>query len=104
MLQPGTNLQGILKEKLFPEPRLIVFTTEGGRLKEAQGMIVVENEILFEIENFNIVSGLTSLIASYFVFDVSYPKPTTVSNFLLFILMDKVNNDKSVNCQEDSRI
>lgn len=96
--QPGTNLHSVLKEKVFPEPRLILITREGG-MKDAQGRIVEENEITFEINNFNVLNGITSLIATYYAFDVSYPKPATASSLLLFIqeaLMDKVNTDKSL--------
>lgn len=91
-------MNGILKEKVFPEPRLIIFTREE-TIKDAQGMIIVENEVLLDIEKFDVLAGLISLIATYYIFDVSYPKLAAATNFLLFlqeVLMGKPNTDKTV--------
>lgn len=82
LLQPGTELQEILEEKTFSEPRLIIFTNEQDA---AQGFIVAEKQVLFEVEGFTVVEGLISLIASYYVFYVSYPKSSPVTGVLLFV-------------------
>ena len=51
----------------------------------AQGFIVAEKEILFEVTNFSIVEGLVCSIASYYAFFVSYPKSSPATGILLFI-------------------
>ena len=63
-VQPGTAIEDICKMKSFPEPRLVIFTREYN-LKEAQGFIVAEKQILFEVDSFTLVDGLASLIAAY---------------------------------------
>ena len=84
IMQPGTSLDVVLHEKSFPEPRLIIFSDEN-RVKEAQAFIIAEKEVLFEIDNFSVCDALTSLIAAYYIFFVSYPKSCTASGLLLFI-------------------
>ena len=69
-MQPGTAIENMIKMKTFPEPRLLLFGSENN-LKDAQGFIVAEKQILFEVDEFNLVDGLISLIASYYVFYVS---------------------------------
>lgn len=62
-------------------------------------MVIVENEVLFEIPKFDVLAGLTSLIATYYIFDISYPKPAAAVNLLLFVqevLMEKPMTDKTV--------
>ena len=83
-LQPGTELQEVLKEKAFSEPRLIIFVNEQD-MKNAQGFIIAEKQVLFEVDSFTLTDGLISLIASYYVFYVSYPKLSPATGVLLFI-------------------
>ena len=70
--------------KCFPEPRLVIFTRQHD-LKEAQGFIIAEKQILFEIDSFTLSDGLVSLIAAYYAFYVSYPKSSPATGVLLFI-------------------
>lgn len=52
-MQPGTDIQEVLKGKTFSEPRLIIFVNKSNpSLSLAQGFIAAENELLFEIDNF----------------------------------------------------
>ena len=82
-MQPGTLMDQVLKEKTFPEPRLIMFIQEE-TMKNAQGFIIAERSILFEVENFNILNGISSLLAAYYVFHVAYPKSSPAAGMLLF--------------------
>ena len=82
-LQPGTELEEILKEKTFPEPRLIFVNEQD--IRNAQGFIIAEKQVLFEVDGFTLTDGLLSLIASYYVFYVSYPKSSPATGVLLFI-------------------
>ena len=41
--------------------------------------------MLFEVDGFTLTDGLLSLIASYYVFYVSYPKSSPATGVLLFI-------------------
>ncbi len=50
-----------------------------------QAFIVAERRILFEVEHFNTVDGLVSLIACYYVFFIGYPKSGPAAGTLLFI-------------------
>ena len=77
--------------KVFPEPRLLIFGRQD-TMEGTQGLVAAEKQVLFEIKDFNIVKGLTFLIAAYYVFFISYPKSSPASSFLLFIqefLLDK---------------
>ena len=66
--------------KVFPEPRLLIFTRESS-MEESKGLIAAEKQVLFEIDNFTITTGLTLLLAAYYV----YPNSSPASSFLLFI-------------------
>ena len=46
---------------------------------------MTEQSVLFDIEDFSVSRGLASLIASYYVYDIGYPKSFAACNFLLFI-------------------
>ena len=70
--------------KVFPEPRLLIFTRESG-MEDSKGLVVAEKEVLFEIDNFTITTGLTLLLAAYYVFYVKYPNSSPASSFLAFI-------------------
>ena len=72
-MQPGTAIEEIYKMMSFPEPRLIIFAQKQD-IKEAQGFIIAEKQILFEVDSFTVVDGMVSLIASYYAFYVSYPR------------------------------
>ncbi len=73
----------VLQEKVFPEPRLVIFGRESST-RDTQGFIIAEGEVLFEVDNFTILEGVTSLLASYYVFYVSYPKSSLAAGVLLF--------------------
>ena len=77
-------MQTVQNEKTFPEPRLVIFTNWES-MNGAQGVIVAEKEVLLPIENFTVIKGHTLLMATYYVFFVSYPKSTAASSFLLFL-------------------
>jgi len=82
--QIGANLDDILKEKVFPEPQLLVFADESCPEK-ATGCLVAEKEILYKIPGFSVIEGIISLIASYYTFFVSYPASSPARYFLLFL-------------------
>ena len=67
-----------------PEPRLVIFVNEQD-IRNAQGFIIAEKQVLFEVDSFTLTDGLLSLIASYCVFYVSYPKSSPATGVLLFI-------------------
>ena len=81
-MQPGTELQEILEEKTFSEPRLTILTNEQDA---AQEFIVADKQVLFEVEGFTVVEGLISLIASYYILYVSYSKSSPATGVLLFV-------------------
>ena len=74
----------MLKEKSFAEPKLVIFTNQADKECKAQGFVLAEKAMLFEIPEFTVLGGLTSLLAAYYIFDVSYPKSFAAANFLLF--------------------
>ena len=53
--------------------------------RDTQAFIATEGDLLFEIDNFTIIEGLISLIASYYVFYIEYPKSSPASGVLFFI-------------------
>ena len=77
-------MQTVRNEKTFPEPQLVIFTNRES-MNGTQGVIVAEKEVLLPIENFTVIKGLTLLMATYYMFFVSYPKSTAASSFLLFV-------------------
>ena len=72
----------VLQENSFPEPRLVMFLQEE-TMKNGQGYIIAERNILFEVHNYSVLNGISSLLAAYFVFDVSYPKSSSTAGMLL---------------------
>ena len=82
---PGTELEVVLKEKNFPEPWIIFVNDQLQEAKNAQGFIIAEKQVVFEVDTFTLVDGLTSLLASYYTFYVSYPKSPPAAGVLLFI-------------------
>lgn len=83
-LQPGTNIQTVLKQKWFTEPRLVIFANKSD-LTTAQGFVCAEKLLFFEVTEFSVISGIVSLIAAYYCYYVRYPKPLAARMFLLFI-------------------
>ena len=75
------DIDVITAEKTFPEPRLVII----GQGENSQGFIVAEKQILLEVDGFNILEGLITLLASYYVFYVSYPKSGPAAGTLLFL-------------------
>lgn len=65
------------------EPRLVMFQDHLGKCN--QGFIIAEQEVLFEVTEFTIIEGMTSLIATYYSLYISYPKSTVAADELLFI-------------------
>ena len=53
--------------KVFLEPRVLIFIRESG-MEDSKGFVVAEKQVLFEIDNFTITTGLTSLPAAYCIF------------------------------------
>ena len=54
-------------------------------MEGCKGLVAAEKQVLFEIENFTVTTGLTLLLAAYYVFYVKYPNSSPASSFLLFI-------------------
>ena len=74
-------MQSVLKEKSYPEPRMVIFKGT----KDLQAFIVAEQDILFEATDFTTIGGIVSLLASYYVYYVKYPKPIPAYSLLLFM-------------------
>ena len=49
--------------KVFPEPRLLIFARESS-MEESKGLVAAEKQVVFEIDNFTITTGLTLLLAA----------------------------------------
>lgn len=92
------DLEIVAAEKGFPEPRLLLIKQE----KMHQGFIIAEKEILFEVDNFSIVDGITTLLASYYVFFVKYPKSAPAAGLLLF-LQEIILNKPAKNVRKPAR-
>ena len=82
LIQPGTDIQVVLKLKT--EPRLIIFVNKSNPML-AQGFVAAEKELLFEIDNFSISEGIVSLIATYYCYYINYPTSLPAQSFLLFV-------------------
>ena len=82
--QIGANLDDIFKEKVFPEPRLLIFVDEG-HPEKATGCLVVEKNVMYKILEFSVIEGIISLIAGYYTLFVSYPASSPAKCFLLFV-------------------
>ena len=61
--------------KVLPEPRLLIFARESS-MEESKGLVAAEK---LEIDNFTITTGLTLLLAAYYVFYVKYPNSSPAS-------------------------
>ena len=75
------DIDVIASQKAFPEPRLVIV----GQGESRQGFIVAEKQILLEVDGFNILEGLITLLSCYYVFYVSYPKSGPAAGTLLFL-------------------
>ena len=58
---------------------------EGDATVITQGFIVAEKSVIFEVTDFSVVESIVSLLASYYIFHVNYPKSIPASSFLYFI-------------------
>ena len=50
-----------------------------------QALVVVEGQVLCEVPEATILKSLTTLIAVYYCFFISYPKPPPAAGMLLFV-------------------
>ncbi len=82
-MQPGTSIADVVKQNSFTEPRLVIFTSN--EENSTQGFILAEKLLFFEVPEFTILNGIVSLIAAYYCYYVSYPKPVAARMFLLFV-------------------
>ena len=71
-----------MEEKTFLEPRLIIFTDDKSKF---EGCIVSEKKMLLKFDDFSVLDGLITLLATYYAYDVQYPKSLPAQSFLLFI-------------------
>ena len=74
------DIDSIITEKALSEPQLVIL----GHGESSQGFTVSEKQILLEVDGFNIPEGLITLICTYYVFYVSYPKPGSAAGKLRF--------------------
>ena len=83
--QLGLEINTIVQEKMFPEPRLAFFGADEAGLEHFQAFIIAEKRIIFEVEECSIIDALISLIACYYTLYISYPKALPAAGLLLFI-------------------
>ena len=91
------DLEVAAAEKGFPEPRLLIIKQE----KNYQGFIIAEKQILLEDDNFSIIDGLTTLLTSYYVYYVRYPKSGPVADF--FFLQEIILNKPAKHVRKPAR-
>jgi hypothetical protein len=46
--------------------------------------VVAEKSLIFEVTDFSVIDGIISLLASYYVFHVNYPRSVPAQSLLLF--------------------
>jgi hypothetical protein len=80
--ETSCTVNEIVKEKSFPEPRLVILK---GSATCAQGFIVAEGSILFEITEFSVIKGMIALVACYYNLYINYPKVTRATTFLILL-------------------
>ena len=85
-------------EKYFPEPRLAIV----GQGKGSQGFIIAEKKIIFEVDGFTVLQGLITLLATYYVFYINYPKSGPAAGTLLF-LQEVLLNQPAKNIRKPAR-
>ena len=75
-----TSIDDILKEHVFPEPRLVFFEDEDTSSGLSQLFVVAEKSLILEVTSeASVLQGLCALIAVYYVFLVNYPKSVPAS-------------------------
>ena len=86
-LQTDDNLETILKE------RILIYGAKAGYIYLEIAMknvlkdsVVAEQEVIFEVDGFDIVEGLISLIASYYFF-ISYPTRSMIAAMELLLIL-----------------
>ncbi len=82
-MQLGTDIESVVREKSFPEPRLAFFGTD--EVDHLQAFVVAEGRIVLEVTEISVVDSIISLIASYYALYISYPKALPAAGLLLFI-------------------
>ncbi len=83
-MQLGTDIESVVREKSFPEPRLAFFGTD--EVDHLQAFVVAEGRIVLEVTEISVVDSIISLIASYYaLYVISYPKALPAAGLLLFI-------------------
>ena len=78
-------------EHTYSEPKLVLSDSEDAAI--SQGLIVAEKNVLFEITDFSIIDGLISLLATYYVLHVNYPKSVPAQSLLLFLQERKLGTN-----------
>lgn len=86
-MQPGTDIQEVLKVKTFSEPRLIIFVNKSNPTHHSVWLKGLSRQRTnsFSKDNFSISEGIISLIATYYCYYISYPKSLPAQSFLLFV-------------------
>lgn len=64
-LYNSTDIDTVIVDSSFPEPRLVLFEGDTGSTI-TQGFIVAEKNVIFEITNFSVFEGLVLLLATYY--------------------------------------
>ncbi len=85
-MQVGADIQSVVTEKSFAEPRLAFFgTDEVGEIEHFQAFVIAEGRIVLEVTEMTIINCIISLIAVYYALYISYPKALPAAGLLLFI-------------------
>lgn len=71
VIQTGIDPNSIVNT--IAEPQLLIFLSEGCNQIE-QILLILEKDIVIEDSDLKLVSGLSHLVAAYYVFHVAYPK------------------------------
>ena len=71
------DLDDIIKTKAFPEPRLIILKSNSAM----QGFIATEESVVFEVDDFTVIEGITSYIATYYVLHRGTEKDLELCHF-----------------------
>ncbi len=79
------------KDKIV-EPRLVIFEFDG---EIVQQFVCAENEEILEIPSTSLINGMAYLMATYYVYDVGYPKPyQPLLYFIQDFIMDRADGKK----------
>ena len=63
----------------------------------SQGFIVAEKTVLFEVTEFSVIEAIISIISSYYVYNVNYPKYIPAYSSLLFFQEHLLNIPEGIN-------